>query len=144
MQNVGKRKNQFHFGVGLLQVAHGSCPQGCQVVLFKLVLIRKWLALRNHKTVHLSYYSKQRATMGLPWRPPEHLLSLHRGLCPLFSEARARGKLTGRQEMSPVAPCHRSISNTPLLLPSENNCFPFAASLRPSRCGSFEGLTRRR
>lgn len=43
-----------------------------------------------------------------------------------------------------VAPRNHSVSNTPLLLPSENNCFPFAASLRPSQCGSFEGFTRRK
>lgn len=43
-----------------------------------------------------------------------------------------------------VALRNHSVSNTPPLLPSENNCFPFAASLHPSPCGSFEGFTGRK
>lgn len=43
-----------------------------------------------------------------------------------------------------VAPRNHSVSNTPSLLPLENNCFPFAASLCPSQCGSSEGFTRRK
>lgn len=41
-------------------------------------------------------------------------------------------------------PRNHNISNTPLLLPSENNCLPFTACLCPSQCGSFEGFTRRK